>query len=633
MRLERVSLAIVAVVALVILAVPFWRGLALSQFRQTRPGRASSIWTGRIDPSIPSPEPKTDAQMLREHPNDFLLRLALAEERIQPSIGWDKSSKRAKQAIQALILDFPTQPAAYELALNMPEYERVEVPQRMEGYDIRPEEAVKYWHDPGPPTKEQLDGCQRCIEIVDKAIAADPQNGWFHFVKAYYLYGLRRDTDAFREIHIAATAPHFADCARTRYKAWDHLFDLRGGFDPLETAHSKFSVHFPFLASARVTARTTAHLAYKRIRQGRTDEGVRMALDVADSGYKTAKEASVMTQAMAGVSLTVIGTAAFDPAFACNDDDARVRIAAFALHRRQYLAKHGYTREAAALRERSRQYDRLIYGVRTRMRSDYLSMDTLRRFPLAFINASAVLAVLVVVALLWLVSSLFSAKRRLRAHWDRRAGATSAFLCSLIFAPIIVDFVRSLEEEGLRQDLSGGTWFPREPIHVDPKFLIIPAAVMALALVTGLVVMLRRIPKDGQNRAMPAATLLVAYLVAFAGLMYLHCEMGVRGIPSDYGIEEHAPRLSYVQVVFAPAFLLVLYALLRAVQSRFGRVRQSAPLTFVATLRYGSAVAVALIAVAYLCLMPLVAHLGMRADDYARYGFDREAAVIQSAFK
>lgn len=632
MRLERVTLVIVAVAVPIVLAVPFWRGLALSQLRQIVHG-PKSVWTSRIDASIPSAHPKSDAQLLREHPDDFLLRLALAEERLRPSFGFEKSGRRAKQTIQALLRDFPRQPAVYELALNMPEYERVRVPQRIEAVAIVPEDAAGYWHDPGPPTKEQLDGCRRCIDTLNRVVAVDSGNGWFHFQKAYYLYGLHRDAEAISEIHLAATSPRFTDCAPLRLKACDHLCDLRGVLDPGKHARSKLGMCFPYLCSARETAMITAHLAYRKISQGRTDEGVHIALDVADAGYKMSRNASVMIGALVGNKLTVIGTAVFDPAFECNDEDARVRIAAYSLHRQQYLADHGYAHEASVLRERSRQVNRLGDCADSFVRDSYPSMDTLRRFPIVFIDATAVLAITIVVAVLWLVSSLTAAKLQTRDLWDRRAGATVAFLCSLVFAPIAVDFFRSLEEEGLRQNLSGDAWFPPDPLHVDPKFLIIPAAAMALALVVGFIVMLRRTPTDGQNRAMPALCLLVSYLAAFGALMYLHCEMGLKGIPSDYGIAECAPRLSYVQLVYGPAFLLALYALLRALQSRFGRVRKRALPTFVATLRYGSAVVVALMAVGCLCLMPLVAHVGARAEDYARFNPDREAAIIRSAFK
>jgi len=61
MRLERFSLVVLSVVLLIVLAVPFWRRLALSQLRQTVPGARYSIWDNSTFPYVPNPRPKTDA--------------------------------------------------------------------------------------------------------------------------------------------------------------------------------------------------------------------------------------------------------------------------------------------------------------------------------------------------------------------------------------------------------------------------------------------------------------------------------------------------------------------------------------------------------------------------------------------
>ena len=633
MRLEKVSLAIVAVVVLVILAVPFWRGLALSQLRQTMPGRAETVWTGNINASTPSLHPKTDAQLLKEHPNDFLLRLTLVARKIVDLHGAsDKpETKHAAQAARKLVQDYPGQGAAYMCVLGLPEYDGVDVPSRMECAGILPEEAAKYWHDPGPPTEKQLEGCRHFIEMVDKAIAADPGNGWLRVRKAWYLYGLRRDAEALAEMHRAAGAPRFTDYSSQFYKAADHLLDLRGGFVPEQRAHKAAVTPYSGLALIRATARITAHLAYAQIRQGNTDRGVRTALNVTAIGTSMCKQAPTYIHGLVGRSMLAIGASVFDPSFAPTTDDPEAREAARIGRYTKFLVAHGYVSQARVLDTQWRQMTHMVADVRRtlRDRGDH-SADTVLRFPIAFADSTALLAALMLVGMLWMSAWLLKARNAGRTLWDRRAGMTAALLCTLFLAPMVSDPVRP----AMPEILMGLGWGPQQDwLTVHNELLLVPCAVIVLALVIGFAVMLKRTPAQDENRKMSRVALLVAYLAAFAGLAYLHCELGLQNLPPDLGIRDIPIRMTYAQVILGPALLLILYALLRAVQSQFGRVRQSAPLTFVATIRYGSAVAVALLAAVYLCTLVWTAHLGVRADNYARHSMDREAAVVQSAFR
>jgi len=631
MRLEKVSLGIIAVVALVVLAVPFWRGLALSQLRQIVPGSEKTVWTGNVDPSMPSPHPRTDSQLLKEHPDDFLLHLALAEKQTIPSRGIHKSTMLAKQAVQTLLRDYPKQGAAYSLAWDLSDYAKVRVPRRIEGVDVLPEEAMKDWHDPGPPTKEQLDGCRRCIDLLDKAITADPGNGWFHFHKAAYLYGLHRDTEAQSQIHQAALAPRFTDCTDLSGNAWDHLCDLRGAFDPIHRAGVKaMLVRYGTLTQARESARITAHLAYARIRRGDTGQGIRIVEDLTASGYNMARNAPTIIHGLVGKAVIAIGAHALDPTYDPKKKDARAERAAKLARYNQFLISHGYSREATALNKQWRQTDLMVDRVKAFVDSDLDSyVSVMMRFESAFVVAGGIIATAILLAVGWAGASILTARNGGRTFWDSRAGVTSALLSLLILAPVIAHFVRPPRPDAMQKFYAFGWPLGQQPVR--PVFLLIPLALMALAMVAGLVMMFRRTPQEGENRRMPVWALLAAYLAGFGGVAYL--AYGLDDFAVSSGFFDSLRAHMFASMILGPAVLLTLYALLRAAQSRFGRVRRSGLLTFVATMRYGSAIAVGICAVAYLCMMPPVAHLGASADAFARDSFTMEATVIRTPFK
>lgn len=208
MRLEKISIVIVIIVALIIAAVPLWRVLTLSHFRQI-----GNINNYDFQPSITNPYKKTNKQLLESHPRDYLLHLGLVNELIIMSAG------RANKAVDALIRTFPKQKSAYAVALNAPYCANVEIPQRMERWSVDPEEARKHQKNSVPPTRNQIQGCLRCIELLNRAIAVDPYNGFFHYVKASYLFGLHKDAEALDEIHLAAIAPHFNDYTDAQKKS------------------------------------------------------------------------------------------------------------------------------------------------------------------------------------------------------------------------------------------------------------------------------------------------------------------------------------------------------------------------------------------------------------------------------
>lgn len=629
MRIEKSALIISLVAAALVLAVPFWRGLALSQFRQALPGQTRGVWAGHIDPSVPNPHPKSDAQLLKDRPNDFLLRVALAQEQAD-RLSEQTNGRRGQNAIETLMRDYPNKPIVYVLAASLPTYAKTtEVPRRMEGAGMTPEEAMKYWHKPAPPTPAQLDGVRRYVALMDKAIAADPGNGWFHYMKAAYLYGLHRDEEAAQEMHLSAIAPHFTDYADELVRASDHLYVLRGRFDPVGRSNNISAIRFPSLALARETARITAHLAYRDIRQGDTDQGVRTALDLTTSGYNMARNAPTLIQSLVGKAILAIGARALDPNFDSKAKRIEAQRAASLAAYKRFLIGHGYQREAAVLDRQWRQTERMVKKMHRFLETTEVDINAFERYYATFAASASVLTTLLLAAIAWGVASLLTAKGGARELWDRRSGITSALLTALVLVPLGIGLVKPQAYDAMFNALVG------DGESTNPVFATIVlgslAAIIVTALLAGLALMLMRTPKEGDNRRMPAVALLVTYFATATGLAYLAYVM------DDFaGSDTFLGSLSYAQrpvLILFPVLAILAYGLLRALQSRFGRVRRSSPLTFIATLRYGMAFTTGLFTVVYICLLLATVHYGVRADAAARQSMVTEAAFIRSCFK
>ena len=638
MRLERISLVIVAVCAVIVIAVPFFRGFTLTQIRQINPLRDKSIWTGDFDPVVLSPYLKTDAQLLKEHPKDFLLRLALVQELFNKIDFSDTKGSnmaamelRAKQSINKLLRDYPRECAVYSVAMRLPEYDDGSLPLRIEGNGIIvPEDIARNWKDREPPAKEQLDYARHCLELMDRATVADPDNGWFHYMKAYYLHTLHRDAEARREIHLSATAPHFTDYNGLKTKSIDHVFDLRGGLNPDGRVGAKAMIAFPAFARMREEARILTHLAYKEIQNGNTDQGVQAALDITNSGYKMAKNAPMSIHALVGIALHNIGAATFDPTFEpdkkkSDEDQQSARLARY----KQFLIGHGYPQEAAALETQWQQAAHCRKNI-----IDFASKgwgeesSVLTYFSQIFATAIGILTISLLFIAAWAIASLLTIRGGAKGLWDKRAAITSALLSALVLVLVITDLVFPSGPPDFSAILRGGS---AESTLLSPVFLLLPLGITIIAMLAGLVVMIKRTPKDGENRRMPVSALLTAYLAAVGGLAYL--TYGIEDFSESSGFFESLLNISPVLLIIGPIIAMVLYALLRAVQSRFDRVRKSAPLTFIATIRYSSAIAIGIFSIAYLCMMMLTAHHSVRADAYARNYGRQEAAILRSAFK
>jgi hypothetical protein len=252
-------------------------------------------------------------------------------------------------------------------------------------------------------------------------------------------------------------------------------------------------------------------------------------------------------------------------------------------------------------------------------------MDALGRFSTDFVTGDGVLAILLPFALCWVGASLLTMLGGANALWDKRSAVTSALLSALVLAPLTVDLIL------VPQRLWSTMDFLPDYAPLRPALLLVPLVVALVALAGGLILMLRRAPRERENRQMPVFSLLIAYLAALGGLMYL--AWGLDGFAGSTGFFSWLNKSATWLMILGPVAVIVLYGLLRGAQFRFGRVRNSAPVAFAATLRYGSAIAVGLFATVYMVTLILTAHYGVKADAMARKMIVGEASFVRSAFR
>jgi hypothetical protein len=152
-RVEKVSLLIVAFVLLLMLAIPALRIFFVASIHSLAPTGDRNIWVGRADPEIAGP--KSDAQLTRENPRDYLLRLGIAV-----SSKYEDSDR----AFNSLIHDFPHEPSAYALAMNAPVYHNFDF-ERVEQYGVTPEIAAKEYKEmmksPWPKLRSREENLRR----------------------------------------------------------------------------------------------------------------------------------------------------------------------------------------------------------------------------------------------------------------------------------------------------------------------------------------------------------------------------------------------------------------------------------------------------------------------------------------
>jgi bacteriorhodopsin len=204
---------------------------------------------------------------------------------------------------------------------------------------------------------------------------------------------------------------------------------------------------------------------------------------------------------------------------------------------------------------------------------------------------------------------------------------TSLLLSSLVLAPAIATWFQD-RSSILAAFVTSGGLTEQDPL--SPLWLLIPGAAALVALAVGVAMMLMRAPRPNKNRCLPVWSLLAVYISAIASLAY--AAYGLSDFAQSGGAFATINEISSLVLVLLPVTALILYAVLRAFQLRKGEQRRSA-LAFAATIRYGSALAVGFFAIVYVGLVACTAHLGVRADAYARNSFHSEAAVVQKAFK
>ena len=157
-------------------------------------------------------------------------------------------------------------------------------------------------------------------------------------------------------------------------------------------------------------------------------------------------------------------------------------------------------------------------------------------------------------------------------------------------------------------DAASGTHYMSRMFHVSfagvgvpLHWFLVGAALGCLTI--GAIVARRRPSQPGRRASIPAAALILAFFFPQSRLRHssrspssflILAYVAVFGLVVENAYYSHLSSFDFMdgldwQYLVRPVVLLLIYCLFRAVNCRFSRVRQSGPMTFLATLRYGSA--------------------------------------------
>jgi hypothetical protein len=353
--------------------------------------------------------------------------------------------------------------------------------------------------------------------------------------------------------------------------------------------------------------------------------------------------------ALLGIAHFELAAAALDPLCdmtVIKDKAERRRLSDSNLRLRRsfdFLTSHGYVAEAGLLKRWARDCDRLSDALRKSMdatgpgsTTEFLTVSSV--YVQAFRNGARLLTICGLAFLLWLVTGLFTYRKRFDGLWDRRAAMSASLIAALPLAVILELFVEGATDPARGMStLMGNLLDAMSGDHVMSKMLGISFARVAVPLhwslvvvmmgcgIIGLIVALRRASKQGRLISIPAAALIPAYVALF-------------GLIAEDSYNSHLSSRDVVGAVdwrclIAPLVLLVIYGTFRAASWSFGQARQSGPMVFLATLRYGSALVAAIFAVAYAVLLPVTVIDSRRAENMSHTLGRAEASVIHNALR
>lgn len=249
--------------------------------------------------AFPAPKPggakAAFAKALAAHPNDAELQIAgalhnvVVKERLPGLRALPPSAAR-----DAALLRYACLGEKKEISL-----------------DNRVVEQNKFTTNPETRKDKPVDaaGLARGLAVAREGAKLDPSNGFFPFMEATVLYGLRCDRDAEAALHRAALCPAFDDGIRAELDGTQRLRELALGpqLGIIEGTIGAATL-FPHYATLRSTARLVSVHAREREQAGDTAGGMALRRDLITVGEKLRDNASPYIGNLVGTAIVAIGT-------------------------------------------------------------------------------------------------------------------------------------------------------------------------------------------------------------------------------------------------------------------------------------------------------------------------------------
>lgn len=249
--------------------------------------------------AFPKPQPggakAAFAKALADHPNDAELQIAgalhnvVVKERLPGLRALPPSAAR-----DAVLLRYACLGESREISL-----------------DNRVVEQDKFTTNPETRKDKPVDpaGLARSLATAQEGAKLDPSNGFFPFMEATVLYGLRRDKEAEAALHHAALCPTFDDGIQAELDGTQRLRELALGpqLGIIELSIAAATL-FPHYATLRSTARLVSVHAREREQAGDTAGGMVLRRDLITVGEKLRDSASPYIGNLVGTAIVAIGT-------------------------------------------------------------------------------------------------------------------------------------------------------------------------------------------------------------------------------------------------------------------------------------------------------------------------------------
>jgi hypothetical protein len=397
-------------VALLLIALGAW---ALPPPARTTIAAQASVALGRrpewLQAALGGPRPQVE-RLLAATPDDVALQIGgatlppvkmeLAEPDADASTWPSDDSREVLARLDAVARRFPTDAAAraHQLRHMTPGAVWIERPEAGEGKSPQSRPAARAAGN--QPRPEAL---RRFALAAAAGERLEPANGFFDAMRAAGEFSARRDEEALRFLHAAATKPTWNDYAveetRARWKLLEAAYRDHGALQKLPAS---WELLFPHLALLRASARMSVWHAERREQTG--DEAGARAIrgDVMRLGVRMTDGSPMVIGKLVGIAIFQIGVSPPPPPPGqpppSGSREAREKAA-----RERYLARlarSGQTAEAAWVRDRVERLDATRAQI-SRAAELSAHLVCLLRFQSAWIIGLVLLEQIGVMLLLW----------------------------------------------------------------------------------------------------------------------------------------------------------------------------------------------------------------------------------------